>query len=148
MKKDNNFRVTPQNTPYLSQRKIIVSFATVSLVINLILIGILCPEGRWFALSFASIFLCYLIVNLFYKRRQEWSWFSVISSCVMYVGISFFSLLLSKLYWITYLLVAEILIFIIVVFLIFKVNFKVYLINRKRTKRRDKRRQERMSKHK
>ena len=98
MKKNYNYFVTPQNTPQFKLKRILHILSSACLVINLIVFAILLPDIRLWTLGLAFVFLAYAFLQLFDKRRDQWSWWDIIFGIVLSIAVSVCYVLLFDLY--------------------------------------------------
>lgn len=119
MRKKYDQDVTPQNTPYFKQRRILFQTAMGFFVLNLILTSIF-AKSSVLLLIMALLFSAFTVVQCFEKRSEMWTWgyilswiaFSFISSAVIF--------LTCKTYWLFIAYAIEIALFVLLYKKIFK----------------------------
>lgn len=119
MKKNYDYYVTPQNTPKFKLKRILHILSNACLVINLIVFSILFPDIRLWTLGLAFCFLAYTFLQLFDKRKEQWTWWVIIFGIVLSIAISMCYILLFDFYLYFAILGGQIIIPSII-FLIFK----------------------------
>lgn len=120
MRKKYDQDVTPQNTPYFKQRRMLFQSAMGFFVLNLILTGILAKASTLLLIGMALVFAAFTVVQSFDKRSEMWTWgyilswiaFSFISSAVIF--------LTCKTYWLFIAYAIEIALFVLLYKKIFK----------------------------
>ena len=98
MKKNYDYYITPQNTPRLKDMRILHVLSNTCLVINLIVFAILLPDVRLWTLGVAFCFLAYTLLQLFDKRKAQWTWSVIIFDIILSVAIPVCYVLLFELY--------------------------------------------------
>ena len=119
MKKNYDYYVTPQNTPQIKSKRILHILSNTCLVINLIVFAILIPNIRLWTIGLAFLFIAYIFLQLFDKRKDQWAWWVIILGIVLSIAISVCYITLFDLYFYFAILAAQLIIS-SVIFYIFK----------------------------
>ena len=118
-KKKYDWRITPQNEPYIHFKRLIHFLSCFWLVINCIVLAILLPETLSFLLPIAFVFIFYAVIQQIDNRRGNWVWFGIVFIAIISVVLPAFVIFSYKLYWYLIVIAAQILISTII-FIIFK----------------------------
>ena len=110
MKKDYDYWVTPQNNPQFNLKRILHILSSTCLVINLIVFAILLPDIRLWTFGLSFVFLSYIFLQLFDKRKDQWAWCGIIFGIVLSLTISVCYILLFDLYLYFIVIAAQIII--------------------------------------
>ena len=119
MKKNYDYYITPQNTPQIKSKRILHILSNTCLVINLIVFAILIPNIRLWTLGLACLFIAYIFLQLFDKRKYQWAWWVIIFGIVLSIAISVCYIILFDLYFYFTILAAQLIIS-SVIFCVFK----------------------------
>ena len=119
MKKGHNFYISPQNVPRIKLKRLLHLLSNMCLIINLIVFAVLLPEIRLWTLGLAFVFVAYLFLQLFDKRKDQWAWWVIIFGIVLSIAISVCYITLFDLYFYFAILAAQLIIS-SVIFYIFK----------------------------
>ena len=110
MKKNYNYYLTRQNTPQFKLKCILHILSNACLVINLIVFSILISEIRAWMLGLTFVFVAYIFLQLFDKRKDQWAWWVIIFGIVYSVAISVCFAILFDLYLYLIVIAAQIVI--------------------------------------
>ncbi len=81
MGKRYDWQVTPQNTPRLKEKRILVLVANGLFILTLLIIAVCHPDERIDSLICAALVFVYMLLAVFENRKAEWKLSSVITVC-------------------------------------------------------------------
>jgi len=110
MKKSYNYYISPQNTPNIKLRRLLYIISNSCLVINLIVFAILLPDIRLLTFGYAFVFIAYIFLQLFDKKRDAWAWWNIILGVFVSIAIPVFYIILFELYLYFVVIAAQIII--------------------------------------
>lgn len=80
------------------------------LVCNLIVFAILLSDIRWWTLALAAVFLSYMLILPFDKRKSEWTWHGLVFMTIASIAIPICYTLIFKAYFYFEILAVELLV--------------------------------------
>ena len=110
MKKNYDYYITPQNTSQFKLKRILHILSNACLVINLIVFAMLLPDIRLWTLGLAFVFVSYIFLQLFDKRKDQWAWWVIILGIFISIAVSVCYVLLFDLYLYLIVIAAQIII--------------------------------------
>lgn len=113
MGKDYDVYVTPQNTPRFRERRMLFVAAMGMLTANLVVFACLVPEIRRGMIVCAVLITAFSVVQYFENRKAMWTWWYLLTDCVLFVLLKVGLLLRLDAYWYLAVLAAEILLWIV-----------------------------------
>ena len=119
MKKNYDYYVTHQSITQIKLKRILHILSNTCLVINLIVFAVLIPNIRIWTFGLAFLFIAYIFLQLFDKRKDQWAWWVIIFGIVLSIAISVCYIILFDLYFYFAILVAQLIIS-SVIFCVFK----------------------------
>lgn len=124
MGKNYDVYVTPQNMPRFRERKILFLTAMGLLTVNLLVFACLFPEIRREMIVIVVLSAVLTAVQYFEKRKAMWTWWYILTGCVLFALLTVGLILRLGAYWYLAVLAAEMLVCAGLAFVLLRPKYK------------------------